>query len=392
MKDFILKRQINDKKNNIRTASIPYGALADVSESERQIVVFLGDNFKDLPGTNLNEANRISNLCLDYVRKNCSGYQLYYKPHPKLKEEDESRFLNLTGFEIVGNTVAELYFLKNIKKIKYVFAVSSMGSVMAYNMGLNSYSFMNIVGKAAHDPKIYEGQKKVVIGMPSEFFIDNLSQSLKENKKKFDDNRVLEKNISDILEKNKGRVWMLLGDTAALADTIATVLLIKKYDPGRLVNLIIIKHHRWVAIPQEDIREYFDNIFYVPRISYSLRPAKIWRALGAALKIKKFDIKVEDIIIEVPGLGFAADCFASYFNKNLRVALIYKDVFNISCEEQRYSRDDFRTRPGSLFFNFILEPLLRLEPYLWLEDKRRLFNVDRYRRPMNDIFDYIWII
>ncbi len=158
-----------------------------------------------------------------------------------------------------------------------------------------------------------------------------------------------------------------------------------------MVNLVAVRHHRWDVIPTEDIEEYFDNIFFVPRIFYSLRPRKIYKAIKAARAIKKFPINPDDIILEVPGLGFAADCFTSYFRNNIRVVMLSQDVFKISCEEQKYSRTIFRTRPGATFFNLIVEPILGLERTRWLEDKRRIFNVDRYARSMNDVFDYVWI-
>src|SRR3989344_4255754 len=195
MGDFILKRHINDKKNNIQKMIVPFGVLdggGSVENDERRMIVFLGDNFKDLPGTDLKEARRITNLCLDYVRRECAGYDLCYKPHPKIVAEDEAKLLDLSGFRIESSIVAELFYIKNIKKIKYVFAGCSMASRTAYNLGLNSYTFMNVVGKS-FDPETILGFREFNKDMPPEFFIDDLSQPIKENKKSFDDGGLLKK-------------------------------------------------------------------------------------------------------------------------------------------------------------------------------------------------------
>ncbi len=391
MKGFFLKRLINDSKDNILDINIPFGLFQDDNEDgkERRMVVFLGDNFADLPGTDLKEAYRITNLCLDYVRHQCSGYELYYKPHPKLVERDESQFLNLSGFKIESSIVAELFYIKNIKKIKYVFGACSMGSVTAYNMGLNSYTFTNIVGKS-FDPVTFDGKKKAMSNMPEVFFINDFRQTLVENRKKYGGHSIMEGNLRKIFSQKNGKMWFVLGGTADLANAIAISTLSKKIDPNRKNNLIVVNHHRWKVVPLGDLKLFFENIYFVPRVFYSLRPNKIIKAIRAALEIKKFDIRPEDIILSIPGLGFADDCFASFFKQSINVAIIGSDVFEISTGEQNYSNKMFRGRLGARFFNLFLEPLLGIERTVWLEDKRRIFNVDRYSRPMNDIFDYIW--
>ncbi len=393
MKDFLLKRSINDQKDNIREFPIPYDVLMrDATIEERKMVVFLGDNFVDLPGTDLKEVSRITNLCLDYVRRECEGHELYYKPHPRAQSKPShgNNSLDLSGFKIENSRTAELFYLKNIKKIKYIFATCSGGSRTAYDMGLNSYSFLNLISPT-FDIKTRQGENEAFQKMPPSCFIDDLSQPLKENKKKFIDGSMGEQHIREVFIKKSGSVWILLSDTGTLAAVVALTALIRKIDPERMVNLVAVRHHRWDVIPTEDIEEYFDNIFFVPRIFYSLRPRKIYKAIKAARAIKKFPINPDDIILEVPGLGFAADCFTSYFRNNIRVVMLSQDVFKISCEEQKYSRTIFRTRPGATFFNLIVEPILGLERTRWLEDKRRIFNVDRYARSMNDVFDYVWI-
>ena len=70
MADFILKPSINEQKDNVRKISIPFDILTeDERGDERRMVIFLGENFLHLPGTNLQKAYRLINQCLDYVRR-----------------------------------------------------------------------------------------------------------------------------------------------------------------------------------------------------------------------------------------------------------------------------------------------------------------------------------
>ncbi len=393
MNEYSLRRLINDGKKNIFNVSIPLDALIkndSVESDERKMVVFLGDNFMDLPGTDLGKALRITNQCLDYIRRECAGYDLYYKPHPKPNmEKNEIGRLDLSGFKMESGILAELFYIQNIKKIKYVFATCSMGSITAHKMGLNSYSFLNIVGTSFASETL-KGKIEAFSGMPSEFFINSFDQPLRENRRNIGSDTTMEERLCDIFSQKQGPVW-LLTDVSALVDAIAIATLIKKLEPEKTVNLISGKHNRWNLIPTEDVTVYFDNTFFVPRVFYSLRPARIWESIKYALKVKKIPIKQDDVILHIPGLGFGSSCFVSYFRKSMHVNMLTRDTFSISCEKQTYSKNLFRTRPGAIFFSIILEPLLGVERTFYLEDKRRIFNVSRYVRPINDIFNYVWI-
>ena len=392
MSNHILKRLINDDKDNIRNVAIPFSEfLATDTEdkiTERKTVVFLGANFRDLPGADFNKIMRISDLCLDYVRRECKGYDLYYKPHPA--ETDEADFLNLFGFKITSKVVSELFFIQNAKKIKYIFSVCSTGNILAYKMGFNSYTFTNMAIKV-FDEKTAQGYKEFFKEMPPECFIDSFNAPLKENRIRFSSDKTFEENIKNILTQKNGPVWLIIGDPATLARVIVMTWVIKKIDPQRIVNLIIEKHHRWGVVPIDEVRIYFDNLFFVPRIFYSLRPIKIAKAIKAAFRIRKFPIKPEDIVIQILGHDFAFNCFTSYFRNNLQVFILRRETFEMLYEERNYDKSIFRTRPGAKFFSFILEPVLGLERTWFLEDTRRVHNVYRYLRPVNDIFDYIWL-
>lgn len=391
MKDFIFKRLVNDAKDNIQHVNIPLNVLSeDMEEGEdrRRMVVFLGANFRGLPGADFKEIMRISNLCLDYIRRECSGYDLYYKPHPS--ETDEANFLDLSGFTVESKIVAELFYLKNAKRIKYVFSTCSFGNVKAYDMGLNSYTFMPLA-IAAFDQKTKDGYLEIFGKMPPEFFIGDFSQPLKENRKKPENDGSLEANLRTLFDRGRGNVWLMFVDPCLLPSVVALTTIMKKIAPERTVNVVIPRHNRWNVVPLADITGYFDTVTFVPRVFYSLRPKKIFKAIKTAFMIKKMSIRPDDIIVELAGLSFAENCFASYFRDTTRVAIIEPSTFNLSCGEQVFSSSVFRTRPGATFFNWVLEPLLGIEPIKYLEHTKRIYNVFRYTRPMNDIFDYVWI-
>ncbi len=80
------------------------------------------------------------NACFDYLRlyygKDC---ELVYRPHPA--ETGERTWLRLDRFAVEEDRqVAELYFLRNRRRIRAVYSVSSTVSRVAYNYGLNGYA------------------------------------------------------------------------------------------------------------------------------------------------------------------------------------------------------------------------------------------------------------
>ncbi len=132
---------------NVRTA--PFPSLHDLDDwaptlnhpgDIRATVVFFGTPFllvRNLPPTVYREH---LNTCLAALRRwygvDCT---LIYRPHPA--ETTEREHLDLSGFHIEQDRqVAELYFLRNFRRIRAVFSVSSTVSRVAFNFGLNAYA------------------------------------------------------------------------------------------------------------------------------------------------------------------------------------------------------------------------------------------------------------
>ena len=116
-------QKLNTAKNNIAVFETPYYTLNkfNMGTIERKMVIFMGMDFLNLSSSlNKNDFIDIENKCLDYVRKECIGYDLYYKPHPAEKYERD--YLNLTSFKFINDSSISYFFIiKNIDRIEHVF-------------------------------------------------------------------------------------------------------------------------------------------------------------------------------------------------------------------------------------------------------------------------------
>ncbi|MBI4160776.1 MAG: hypothetical protein HY506_02605 [Candidatus Yanofskybacteria bacterium] len=388
MSRYILSKNLNNNKNNVSCFSFPLGAFSNNAEHERRIVIFLGEDFRNLPGTDLGRAMRISNQCLNYIRRECKGCELYYKPHPT--ETDEHTMLNLEDFIVMKRMPVEVFYMKHADEIRHVFSTCSLASRMAYDFGLNSSLFLEPIAPSL-DPRTVLGFRELFSVLPAECFINNFSQPLRENKKPSAISREFEKQIQSVVAGRHGTVWMLIGDPNALPYAKVVDASVKKYNPDMSMHLVISWHHRWETMPMDEVKQLFDSVSFIPRPFYSLRPEKLLRAWRTARQIQSWPVGREDIIVSRLGLAFTDDCFASYFSHIQRIALMPKDFFDLACGEQRLDTERYRRRLGAIFFNRVMEPVLGIKRTHYFEDKRRIANVYRYQRPLNDIFDHVWV-
>lgn len=396
------KLKVADKeKNNVfKITSLYY--LVCPSKEENTIsskkVIFWGTCFKQLSDDlNAEEYVRKVNLCLDYIRKYCQGYKLYYKPHPA--EKDELKLLNLESFEMLEEPAAAEFFLwKNFNSIAYSFSVLSNASISAFDFGINSYVFYKLF-KSAFGKPTFESLEDYFQGFPDTFFIDDLSRPLKENKITLVRDEKLESDMKEMLEEKEGEIWFNIVEPALALVAVSLAKLIKNISPQRKIHLLISKQHRWNAVNIKDIESVFDEIRFLPRVYYSLRPSKVWEAVRQAIKIKNLGIKKEDIIISFlnfPNFSFVENCLVSYFNKNKRIAFTSEINFNLLYAlnfSDFFAEVDFKTKPANVFFNKILEPLLGLNKTIFLQyGDGRVFNITRYEKPLNDIFDRVYVL
>lgn len=389
-------KKINTAKNNIAVFETPYSVFhdSDSGRGSKKMVIFMGLDFHNLPsGLYKNNFIEIENKCLDYVRKECAGCDLYYKPHPA--EKDERDYLNLSSFKFIeDSSISEFFLMKNIDKIQYVFSPFSWISISAYAMGLNSYVFSKLFKTAMNKAQIgfYEDYFKE---MPPQFFINSFDQGLTENKNIPEKDELFEKEIRGAISSKNGAVWFVIADPGLLPIIIATARLIKSIDPSRNTNLIISRHNRWDKMNIEEIKTYFDSIHIFKRTFYSLRPQKIFDAIKIAFSAKKFPINSEDTIFGFTNTGFLENCLISYHKEATKIAcqmkLNLEWMYGID-RTKVLSDDKFYQIKSSIFYNRILEPLLGLNRTLYLKSgDGTVFNISRYEEPLNDVYDKIYL-
>ncbi len=386
---------VNRSIPNIFHVDTPYYWVGNNAISrEGDKVVFFGNNFKTFPKeTDLQKYIEVANQCLDFIRRECRGLQLFYKPHPD--ETDEHTMLNLDLFTIIKDRdISELYIKKNINDIKYVFSVGSWTSLSAFCLGLNAYVFFDVF-HSAFPEKTTEALKDYFKGLPSSFFIKDLTRPLEENRIAPQKDLFLEKSFEELLKEKRGKIWFIAYDPGLVIILEAFARLIHSIDSARKLGLIVVYNKRWERAGTE-IYRYFDSVHRFPRIFYSLRPGKIIKILRQALQIMRFKINKDDIIMGLAHSNFIEDAFISYNKKNLKISLLMNAVFELNYNNQ-YSKffkaTDFKMIKASIFFSLFLEPLLGLYRTVFLQySSGDVFNIDRYRRPINELYDRVFVI
>lgn len=111
-----------------------------VGDSSDPAVVFFGTPFLLVRNLAPEIYRARLNACLQAIRRwHGADCQLIYRPHPAETREREG--LDLAGFVVEEDgQVAELYFLRNFRRLRAVFSVSSTVSRVALNYGLNAYT------------------------------------------------------------------------------------------------------------------------------------------------------------------------------------------------------------------------------------------------------------
>jgi len=406
---------LNVSAHNVIFTGFPYCYLSDKNLTiTANRVIFLGNDLRGLfavtkenPKINkdifFNEYIGKVNECLDYVRKNCKGCELYYKPHPVLPgarltgdiSSDEKDHLDLTGFKIIDERDnAEIYYWKNIDKIRYVFSISSWATVSAYNHGFNSYLFFELF-KPIFGDYLSTGYVDYFPGMPPNFFIKDLRSPLIENKLALSKGLFAETEfLNDI--KDRDKIWFVISSTEYITIFVALSKLIKSKFPDKKIGLIVAEHNRWKFIDFAAFSGYFDDIHFFPRNFYSINFKKLWKALKIAGNIRNFKIDKNDAIVLASSGEFLENCFISFFKKNKKIAILLDRDYNAhyNMNNLTYSANSsFHFTKGSYFYNKIFEPLLGLYKTLFLYiEHQESFYICRFEKPLNEIYDSVYIL
>ncbi len=386
---------MNKEDSKISDTIWPYYWLESDSPlvSEKNLAIFFGADFYNMPDINVEEFVKKTNQCLYYVRKNCHDCKLIYRPHPD--EDKETNLLNLELFEIQRDgQISEIFLWENRNKIKYVFSVCSTSSSSAFNMGMNSYSFYPFFGG------VFMGyQKKFVdtyLGdLPGNLFINDLRQVLTENNFKPRADLKLEDDLQKVLKENHGEIIFTVVEIRLVMAIRGLARLIKLIDRNRKLKLIISNHHRWSEGFLEQLRLEFDEVIIFPRHFYSLKPRRLWLAFKTSRKIKNYLIGKGSVLIGFAHHDFVENCFISYNKELLKLSFMPKEIWdvNFNLEKLGFEKKNFLFNRASLFYNNLFEPLLGLNRtrFNYYGKNGGLYFV-RFAERLENIYNHIYLM
>jgi hypothetical protein len=262
-------------------------------------------------------------------------------------------------------------------------------------MGLNAHVFYKCF-ENIYDKEIMRPLDEFYFDMPESFFIRNFNNKMVDNAQPLKKDEHLELILREALNKNKGKIWLVVFTVEYVVMLVALAKIVKSIDPVRKIGLIISRHRYWDTLSAGQFGEHFDEILFWPRINYSLRPAKLWQALKEARQIKKINISERDILISISQNSFVENCLNSCNKKNLKIGLIASKDFNLFYNSQNSvysSNNNFRFSKASWFYNNIFEPLLGLHRsiFMFYGGGKGSF-ITRYQKPLNEIFDQLIIL
>lgn len=365
------------------------------ANQEEKWAVYFGSAFKFIKDEiDYDKFIEKSNLCLDYIRKNCADCKLIYRPH--LDEQDESDLLNLTSFDIQKDKqIAEDFLWENRQNIKYVFSVASLSSLSGFDMGLNAYSFFHYFKDDA-----FKDARRIFIEnlfdkLPAQFFIENLDNPLLENKVTLKEDNKLKDDFKKTLAENNGSVWFVVSENRFMLYVLSLAKMILDVDPSRKVNLIISKHHRWAEQKIESFRSEFNQVIVFPRVFYSLKLSRLLSAFRTAKKIKKIPLDKGSVIIGFAHHDFIENCLVSYNKDKFRMSFLLEQTWklNFKTEELDFGRRRFKFNKAGVFYNKLFEPLLGLNRTKFVDygSGSKLYYI-RLQKPLEDIYDRVYLI
>jgi len=389
---------INKKIDNIFECPSPYWYLVNRSDnnsnnSQKNMVVFFGNDMEGVLGFGVSSKDQYVsrvNECLDYIRQNFIGFDLCYKSHPG--DAGEQNYLNLAGFRILDVKItAEIFMADNLKKLRAVFTVGSFSAFNGYSMGIDSHVFYHCFSDIYNRDFIISLDQSF-FEMPQSFFVKKLDQELPNNSRDLKNDQFLKSILKKNLDKNSGKIWLLCSFSEYTVFLGILTQIIRELSPNRQVGFIASYHHRWEPI-RNYLNNYFDEVVFMPRIHYSIKPSRLWESFKIARQIRNFKMDPEDILMVASQPDFVENCFVSYHQNNHKIGLANKRDFRAQYDPKSLTYtayDEFRFNKATWFFNKIFEPLLGIHRSLFLAfTSMNGFYFNRYQKPLNEIFDQL---
>lgn len=390
---------INESIRNVTHVPYPHAGGRQhfpVVSSGRRKAIFFGTGFRNIPGIAWDRYIELVNQCLGYMRRNCGDVELCYKPHPA--ETDEYSFLDLDGFQIIHEkSIADTYLEVHRPEIEYVFSVYSIVSATAYSLGFNAYMFLEIFEGAFPDTLLRWYRDVYFSEMPDEFFIHNMEDPLRPDRKAIQDDRKLEDALKRLLQDSGGTIWFI-HQVSPLDVMLEVVRLVREQFPGRRIGLLLYRHRRWDKMDLPDIARRFDEVHVFPREYYSLDPRAVLRKIKLARQVRLFPIGPDDAFLCFAATEFLENCFISYHPKNTRIGLtVYRSflVHQNSRKNPFFRGRSYHLTPAGFFYYWLLFSLLGLHRVIIAQpagNDRLLFSFQRYQKPMNEIYDHVFYL
>ncbi|HEY4495890.1 MAG TPA: hypothetical protein VJC04_00840 [Candidatus Paceibacterota bacterium] len=362
-------------------------------EKGERLAVFFGNDFFGTKEIDYDKFIKRTNDCLLYVRRNCRGCKLIYRPHPE--ERKEIKLLDLASFIIQrdGQT-AEEFVLKNRVKIKYAFSFCSTSSIASLNLGINSYIFYRCFSD------IFDGVNKIYVDnylkdLPESFFIKNFNAPLLPNKIEVKKDTPTEDSFRKILVEHTGPVWFIVQENRYLLVIESLAKLIRVMFPERKINLILSRHHRWTGEKLSELKTKFDEVLSFSRIFYSLKPARLIAAFCIARKIRNIDIGRESVLVGLAHHDFIENCFMSYNKRNFKIAILPESVWrlNFKTETLGFDTKKFIFNKAGFFYNYFFEPMLGLAKTRFVHhEKGSNGYFIRLQKPIEEIYDQVYLL
>lgn len=384
---------------SINFISFPY--LNSGSEKDhlgkRNFVVFFGADFRNLTREiDYQLFIKKTNEMLDYIRLHFPECEYLYLPHPN--ETDEYTLLNLQGFRIVKNRIAEDFLYENADSIAYVFSACSWASVTALSMGLKTGVFLDVLrGIFPEDlMTLYRGYFS---RLPDEFFIRSFGDQLPKIEPL---NLEAEHEGFEIMKREIGttkKVWVLTSDPALALRGAILIKELRKKLPELAATLVIINGRRWDMVKTSRIlNKTFNEKITIPfkRVWYSKHLLKIIHAFRVADYIKKLAVKDGDVILSFAHVLFEENCLISYHKDTRKILFIENRFYDFSYGggAQKLPADNYRSPIGGKIFRLIVEPLLGLHPTILRVYKDGRYGMDlvHYPEPLNSVFNSVFVL
>lgn len=335
------------------------------------------------------------NDMLEYLRRNFPGRQLVYQAHPN--ETTEHELLDLRGFVRGEKTIAEIFLYQNAGQIEYVFSACSAASASAYAMGFNSAIFLEACRGAVDEGTIIN-YRSYFAGTPESFFIKNFTDPVPTRPEHSFESEAAGLEAIRQAVGSSPKIWVLAADPALALRTAILVKQLKEKNPKLQTVLLKISQRRWEMVEANPIfREAFSEIINLPndRVWYSVRPAKIKAAIRKSRELKGLGLSPGDTLISLTHLLFEENCLLSYYREVNKILLIENRWYHFSYNGgyRLLPKSDFHASWGGHFFNYCLEPLLRLHRTLFREYRDgQLPNYFRYRAPLERVYDTTFVL